>query len=152
MKNKVKLGLCGMLLISLGACRTRSQQWVDGLSPFSKQGDTTETVELLKLKAADTSSLNYSVRIYPSKQWLVEKKDKRSIEMNYEMDSCFYIRNSGKTFRPVMIQPIANGLADCFEYMVSFDLEPSMEGPKPVLFYRDKFITKNLYSFQLNSK
>jgi len=140
------------MLLSLVACKSASQKWMDGLTTFSKLGDTTESVEILKLKPADTSSLNYSVRIYPGKQWLTDKKDEQSVEMNYQMDSCIYIRNGGKTFNAAMIQPIANGLTNCFEYLVSFDLEPGMKGPRPAMVYQDKFISKKQYTFQLNTK
>ncbi|MHB8205938.1 hypothetical protein [Mucilaginibacter sp.] len=141
--------LFGLVILACCSCKTPTQKWLGNLSAFQRAGDDQLTVEALKTRTKDTTGLTYNVRIYPSKQWLDSKTEQGGVQFNYGMDSCFYLNAGGIDYKPAMVQPIANGLTNCFEYLVSFDLTPAMETKEADLIYQDKYINRKRYTLQL---
>jgi hypothetical protein len=62
-----------------------------------------------------------------------------SSEMQYDVDSCFYMDNGKKRIYPIYITPIASGLDKTFEYIVGFEKEELKSG---ALVYFDRHLSK----------
>jgi len=142
----------GLIVLFCFSCRNRTEKWLDSLSSFERAGDEQLTVEALKPAGRDTTAVLYNVRIYPSKTWLDHKNEQATVRFNYAMDSCFYLSAGGLTYKANVVQPVANGLTNCFEYLVSFDLDPAMETGKASLIYQDKYINNQRYTLALINK
>jgi hypothetical protein len=148
----MRLLLIGLLMLVFCSCKTPAQKWLDNLTSFQRVSDGEMTIEALKAKTTDTTTITYNIRIYPSKQWLDNKTEQMSVQFSYGMDSCFYLNTGGLNYKPGMVQPIANGLTDCFEYLVSFDLGSAIKAGQVGLVYQDKYINRKRYTLQLNNQ
>jgi hypothetical protein len=95
------------------------------------------------------SGLTYKVRIYPQKQWQ-DQKPKLTQKMQYDADSCFYLTKGNLRYYATDISPIANGMKNNFEYLVSFAALPKNETDSVMLIYHDKHLTQKDYKLLLN--
>jgi hypothetical protein len=67
--------------------------------------------------------------------------------MWFKMDSCFWITENGENFYPEIIEPVANGLKNSFEYVVHFNRSFDNNAN---LFFKDTFINNKTYRVALN--
>jgi hypothetical protein len=134
------------------SCRSRTEKWLDGMADFKSRTAKSLSLQLLKNKQArrDTTALTYQVRIYPAKDWVENRSASQQTGLFYGMDSCFSLRCRQRSYMPVMVQPLNNGIAGSFEYLVSFDLGPALKWQQLQLVYRDRFIDGKEYVFDLN--
>ncbi|QEC62542.1 hypothetical protein [Mucilaginibacter ginsenosidivorans] len=73
-------------------------------------------------------------------------------ELSYQMDSCFLLRQGKHDFAPALFEPVNNGVAGCFEYLLSFDLVKDMQAGRLQLVYRDRFISGKPYTLNLHAQ
>ncbi|TCC87292.1 hypothetical protein EZ428_21560 [Pedobacter frigiditerrae] len=99
------------------------------------------------LKASvENGALTYKVRIFHHFKGTALEGQKMNEKMAYRMDSSFYkVSEMGKQYADELI-PIANGLNNCFEYMVVFYNSNAGENN---LTYKDKYITGKTYQLSL---
>lgn len=149
---KRKAGILLIAAVMLFSCQSPVERWLDHLAAFKETTSKTLSVQAMKMNAApnDTNSFSYQVRIYPAKAWLEDNAQSQNINFFYHMDSCFSLKAGAKGFPPAIVQPVSNGISGCYEYLLSFNLEPSIKGRKIELVYQDKFIDGRKYSLQLN--
>lgn len=140
-------------LFALSACKTPGQKWLDGLAAYQEVRSRSMTLEIMKMADKnDTVVLNYKVRIYPAKQWLANRPAGAVNDLNYRMDSCFAVRAGSVKQPAVFVQPVANGVKDCFEYLVSFEMGNAMKMKTLQLVYTDKYIDGHTYFLDLNKR
>lgn len=110
-------------------------------------------MQALRVRPAtdDTTELSYKVRIYPSKSWLANNHSTESTgNFYYRMDSAFTMKYGSQTMRPQLVQPVANGLSNCFEYLISMEITPGIKMKHISILYQDKFIDGKQYTMDLN--
>lgn len=141
-----------LLTLWLASCRNRTEQWQDSLADVRELRAGSLAVVLMKVwpAAGDTASLTYKIRIYPAKQWIEDHTSDQKNGLFYHMDSCFSIRAGKASFNATMVQPVNNGIANCFEYLLLFDIDPAMKNARLSLVYKDKFIDGKPYILNLN--
>lgn len=100
-----------------------------------------------KADADDTEQLNFMVRIFPEQDKFAKNKD-LGVDMQLHMDSCFYTLQNGAKNYPLQVIPVANGVKNCFEYLLVFNNPTGGTEKYRTLTYHDKFINKKTY--QLN--
>jgi len=118
---------------------------------FKEIKDHGLTIQIIKTigEPRNDHAINYSARLVPDKGLISEKDAKVKTELWYGMDSCFYLQSGKKRVYPEIIQPIANGVAGSFEYMVSFESTDLKDG-KWNLVYQDKYLNHRKYQMDSN--
>jgi hypothetical protein len=124
---------------------------------FSCKGDqgfreiktTTMTVQLMPLGTEGGSSLSFKVRLQPDHAGVIGN-GQNSRDLWYHMDSCFYLKRTGRRQYALMVQPVNNGSRNIFEYLVQFEAAPADEGKGLQLVYHDKFVDQKDYIFKLS--
>jgi hypothetical protein len=141
------------LLPALLSCKTPTQRWLDGLEKHAESHDKTLSLEAVWIRPQDddTSSVTYKIRLYPSREWLDRAGNTGATELNYRQDSSFLLRQGKHDFAPVLFQPVNNGIAGSFEYLVSFDLVKAMQAGRLQLVYHDRFISGKPYTLNLHA-
>jgi len=136
-------GLIGMAVVCFAfmACHKKQAYYE------SKDRDLVVQVVKMKNDAADTASISYTARIIPDKSVAAVNNEEVKTAMMYKMDSCFYIQIKQKKVYPGIVQAIANGLPNQFEYLVSFDA--GIENNNPVIVYQDKYLNKKKHTLKL---
>ena len=155
MRNNMKRKACILLTVAvmLVCCKSPTQRWFDHLAAFKETGNKKLSIRIMKMKtaSADTNTISYQVRIYPSRSWLESNGQSQNINFFYHMDSCFFLQAGAKNVPPALLQPVSNGISGCYEYLLTFNSEPAVKGHKIELVYQDKFIDGRKYSLQLNN-
>ena len=141
-----------LLLLILASCRTPTEKWLKSMSDYQSVKGKSLTMEIMKIKPAkeDTTSLTYKVRLYPDKEWLENNSGKQKNGLFYGMDSCFILRTPIASYSPDMIQPVNNGIAGCYEYLLSFSIVKAMKYSQLQLVYADRYIDGKPYQIVLN--
>lgn len=103
------------------------------------------TVQLLQVQSSE--QIKYQLRIFPDKD-LMSKAGLQN-KMWYNMDSCFYLHVNNNKIFPSVQEPVANGVAGSFEYMLLFENSGS-SNPELVFTYQDKHLNHQSYKFELN--
>jgi|SRR6185437_7801888 len=146
-KNDGLLITC-LLFAVFGACR-RDKNSVKEIK------DHGLTVQVIKMEGepagGNTNTASYSARLIPDKGLISEKDSKIKTALWYSMDSSFYLQAGKKKIYAEIIQPIANGLVNRYEYMLSFDLT-GLKGDKWSLIYQDKFLNHRKYIIDKNQE
>ncbi|MFD0794729.1 hypothetical protein ACFQZX_13970 [Mucilaginibacter litoreus] len=92
----------------------------------------------------------YRVRLIPSEILRTIHKELGSEHYWYRMDSCFYLDHAGHKQYPVVLQPVANGSKDNYEYLLQFVREMPSDSSDSVRFvFADKAINDIKYEFNL---
>jgi hypothetical protein len=146
-----KYGLI-LLLFAIAACKTSQQNWQNDLVTYKEIKDKTMELEVMRAPGNDTTVLNYKIRIFPAKAWLENMPPNSGFNFSYKMDSCFFIRAGNLKQLPLFTQPVANGVKNCFEYLVSFQADAGIKMRSLQLIYADKYINGQTYSFELNKQ
>lgn len=141
-----------LLTLILASCRTPTEKWLDGMSDFQSVKGKSLTMEIMKIKPAkeDTTALTYKIRLYPNKEWTENNSGRQKNGFFYGMDSCFTLRTATASYNPDMVQPVNNGIAGCYEYLLSFGVVKAMKGRRLQLGYTDKYIDGKSYQITLN--
>lgn len=140
-------------LLAMAACKTPQQKWLDSLTEYKAVKSKSMTLEIMKMADKnDTTVLNYKVRLYPAKEWLETRTADAVNNLNYRMDSCFMIKAGSLKHDPVFVQPVVNGIKNCFEYLVSFEMDSTVKMKTLKLVYKDKYIDGHTYFFDLNKR
>jgi len=98
-------------------------------------------------KPTAEGSFEYNVRIFHAFKGSDAQQLKLNEKMSYRMDSAFFFNNGIEKKYADEIIPVANGIKNCFEYVVIFN-EASKK--QDSLIYKDKYITGETY--QLSAK
>jgi len=108
--------------------------------------DSDMSVEITRLKGGKDGSgtLDYAVRLIPAKKIINDKDKSFTNSLWYSMDSCFYLVKGQQKIYSAIVQPIANGVAGTFEYMLSFN-ESDLEKSNWNLIYEDKYLNHKKY-------
>jgi hypothetical protein len=83
----------------------------------------------------------FSARLIPSNTIMSAMDGNVKTDLAYRMDSCFYFEDERQKYYPDLVQAVASGSKNSFEYLVSF----SESGTRGELFYHDKFLTHKVY-------
>lgn len=95
------------------------------------------------IKESDSMDLRYNVRVI-----LPPKASIKNELMYYHMDSCFILKIVGEPDRfPRLVTPIANGLNNKYEYMVSFGSKPKS---KYQFVFHDKYVNGEQLVLHIN--
>jgi len=136
-----------LVLLTLCACRTATEQWLNGLAGFKELHTSAFRLQAMKVTPTgpDTTSVTYQVRIYPS-----GGGTDQAAGFYYGMDSCFSLQSGKVNIKPSYFQPVNNGIAHCFEYLLSFPVNRSMRSAPAGLVYQDRIIDGKRYILNLN--
>jgi hypothetical protein len=141
-----------MILFALCACHTATERWLNGLAGFKELHTSSFDLQVMKITPAspDTAALTYQIRIYPSGKETDAKTAVRTTGFYYGMDSCFSLQSGKVNVKPSYFQPVNNGIAHCFEYLLSFAVARSMQSGPVELVYQDRIIDGKRYILELN--
>lgn len=149
---KVKAKAMALLLLALTSCQTPTEKWLSGMSDYQSVKSRSLTIEIMKIKPVnkDTTALTYKVRLYPGKEWSENNSGRNKDGLFYGMDSCFTLHTTTASYNPDMIQPVNNGIAGCYEYLLSFGIVKAMKHKQLRLVYDDRYIDGKLHQMTLN--
>jgi hypothetical protein len=140
-----------LFLLFVAACKSPSEKWRDSLSGYGQLKDQNLQLEAMKMDSpSDSTVLNYKVRLYPSKLWLEAHGNGAATHFDYGVDSCFTVSTGMGRYRPVFVQPVANGIKNCYEYLISFKADQTIKMKPLWLVYADKYIADDKYTLDLN--
>ncbi|MDO3628865.1 hypothetical protein [Mucilaginibacter sp. BT774] len=141
-----------LLLLTLASCHTPTEKWLDGMSDYQSVKGKSLTLEIMKIKPVkeDTTAITYKIRLYPGKEWMENYTGHQKTGLFYSMDSCFVLRTATASYSPDMVQPVNNGIAGCYEYLLSFGIVKAMKHRQLQLVYTDKYIDGKPYQIILN--
>jgi hypothetical protein len=151
MKRTGRLLTLLLMLLQL-SCKSATDRWLAGMTEFKEINDKALSLQVMKmhLSSHDTAGFGYQVRIYPSETWLEDRGAGQSVNFFYHMDSCFTVRAGKASVLPAVMQPVSNGIANCYEYLLYFNIEKAIRLKNIELVYKDKFINGKLYTLRLN--
>ncbi len=139
----MKLRICIALLMLLASCKS-------GQSDFQEIRESGLTVQVMGIRENEDTALgDYRVRIFPEKgiEDTIGKETQNN--MLYKMDSCFYLLDKSRPTYPVGLEPIANGMKNSYEYLLLFDKETGIASDSLKLVYKDQYLNKKAYVFNL---
>ena len=112
------------ILISLTSCQNDTEKWLGNLysENYACKGHYCCQVAGLD-QPTDTTTLKFRVRVTET------ALDRNAVKSRfyYQADSLFLLKNNSQYSRPVMIEPVANGLATTHDFLVFFKVEPWMK-------------------------
>jgi hypothetical protein len=124
-----------------------------GLADFKELKDSSLVIQAMKIKdQPDTGMIKYGVRVFPAKELLSVLTEENKQALWYKMDSSFYLESGAGKYYAAMIEPIANGQKNNFEYLVMFEIVPQMKLTDLTLVFKDKYLSHKTHSLQLSSK
>lgn len=139
-RNRQLSLLAGLLSLQLYACKDRD---------FKEISNGDVRIQLTRLKGANQNDgSGFKFRLLPSRSFAAAHQ-LRTENFWYHMDSCFYTEKDGVKTYVAMVQPIANGVKDNFEYLLQFDPEMAAASDSVRLVYYDKYITRQHYTFNI---
>ena len=137
------------MLITVAGCRTASERWLSGMVSYAETHSKTFSVEILRIaQPADTSAITYRVRLRP----LGKERSATAAYFEYHSDSSFTLKLGNKSFSPAIVQAVPDGIKGCYEYLLSFNIEPAMQLKPLALVYRDGNVDPQTYTLNLNQK
>jgi len=141
------------VLLVMASCTNVTERWLNGMANFRELHSPALSLEVMKIKPQpeDTTTLMYTIRLFPAKEWVTGHAAGLNVQLRYGMDSCFSLRSGHAHVNANFIQPVNNGLANCYEYLVSFPVTKAIKAKKVQLVYQDKFIDEKEYRLQLNN-
>lgn len=121
------------VLLFMGCSKNRGGQ----------NGDDQITLQVQQVKEKNAEDLAFRIRVFAHLP--ADFKDRKQLneKMEYGIDSCFFRLNRGKQELPSGVIPVANGIKDCFEYVLLFS--GSVADKNEQLVYRDKYISGKTY-------
>ena len=136
MKTKI------ILILIMISCACKSTNNVMQVS------DQQIALQVVSLDESD-NEVSFKARVVVTSKDLVAKLSSAIAQkMTYQSDSIFYITNGKQKIFPALIQPVANGVANTFEYLIDFDCRLPEKGL--VMVYSDQYLTKKTYQLILN--
>ena len=118
--------LC-LLVLAFVACTSATEKGFNALVNTAQAGDKALQINLAKLPfKADTSSLSYRIRLMPIIALTADVKNSIKEKMMYNIDSCFYLYADGRVIYPQACEAINGGIPNTYEYLVSFDMLPTI--------------------------
>jgi hypothetical protein len=99
-------------------------------------------------EGSDIGTVSYSARLIPDNALMTGKGRAVKTSLWYGMDSCFYLQAGSKKIYASLTQPIANGIAGTFEYLLSFEIH-RQDGDGYNLIYQDKYLNHRKYQLKL---
>ena len=137
--------ITGILSIMImGSCRHKDRSFKEIIG-----NGLTIQVEQLKNVENDSTGITYKARLIPDKQIMEGKTQQEKTALYYRMDSCFYIADGNKKVYASMVQPIANGVAGSYEYLLGFELNSQERKDSIDMIYQDKYINRQTYRLKL---
>jgi hypothetical protein len=139
-----------LALLCTLSCHTPTQKWLDGMTEFGESKSPGVLIRAIKIKpeSGDSTELTYKIRVYPSNA--ENAKSALTEHFYYHADSLFYFRCGKAVVTPRSVQPIANGLTDCFEYLVSVEITSAIKLHKLSLVFHDQMVDDRDHIIQLN--
>jgi hypothetical protein len=133
------------ILIFITACNLTKKP------AFREITDDNYTIQVMPLQKNENGSTGYKVRISPKERVLDEAGKQLQDILWYKTDSCFYMTKDNADIQPELVQPVASGIANCYEYMVLFNDEiPSLSNGAYLEFvFNDRHITREKYIIRL---
>ncbi|SDR88900.1 hypothetical protein SAMN05216490_0136 [Mucilaginibacter mallensis] len=141
MKKTIVLSIC--LLTMLLACH-KNRSAVNQI----KDGDMSLGISRLKNGEGNSGTLDFAIRLISNKQLLADKDKSFRNSLWYSMDSCFYLMKGQRKIYSAIVQPIANGVAGTFEYMLSFN-EEDLKAGNWSLIYDDRYLNHKKYTLSV---
>lgn len=144
MKKKYTLFMICLISSPFFACRQNRE-------PIREIKDEILTVQVKKIdnREQDQHLQAFAVRLSPGKDAASTLNAQAKTALWYGMDSCFYVVDRGKKVYSTIVQPIANGVTDNFEYMLSFEITDLKAGNWNLI-YADKYISHKKYIIDLS--
>ena len=136
MKTRYQLVLLAMATM-LCACKSQNR--------LLQTGDSSLTVQVMRLPADDKATVSYKVRLITSKSLLEGKTTEQKNAMWYKMDSCFYLQQGTGKIYAALVQPVANGVSNTYEYLVEFDNDKEIVDDNVAMVYDDKYLNRRKY-------
>jgi len=137
--------LLAIILVTIITACTTGKNY--GLSQIEGEN---YTVHVMKLQGANNGTSGYKVRVLPTQKILDEQGKQLQEALWYQIDSCFYITKDDAIIKPDLVQPIANGVVNCYEYMLVFNDVPALVGNGEMTFvFNDRHITREKYLIRL---
>jgi len=96
-----------------------------------------------KEEPSNGSEQEYKIRIFPQVKQNENIDPKLKEQMLYRADSCFYRKKGNDKIFPSTVIPIANGIKNCFEYVVVFSERINKEEINCIHFESKYLNTKN---------
>lgn len=109
--------LYASLLLSLAACSGKQVADADG--PLRKT-ETTDRYRMQVQALPEKGELSFKARLTLARQIFEEDKELAQ-NLQYGLDSAFYLISKGDTVWPGHVLPVANGQALNPEFLISFD-------------------------------
>jgi len=139
-KSRLVVLLADLLSMQLSACKDRDFKEINN-------GDV--HIQVTRLKGAiQNEGSGFKFRLLPSRNFTATHRLSTE-NLWYHMDSCFYTEKDGVKTYVAMVQPIANGVKDNFEYLLQFDPAVTATRDSVRLVYYDKYITRQHYTFNI---
>jgi hypothetical protein len=142
-----------ILMTAFCSCKSATQRWMDSMVEFKEINGKALSLQVMKMAAdgSDTTSFAYKIRIYPAKTAIENYANAgQPLDFYYRMDSCFYLRQGAVNISPVIVEPVNNGIANCYEYLLYFNINKTIKLKHLDLVYADKFIDGKQYALGLN--
>jgi hypothetical protein len=141
-----------MLCAVLVSCHSATEKWLSNLADYRELHAKSMVLKIMKVTSgtSDTTTLNYKVRVFPARQWLETRTPEQKTGLFYDMDSCFAIQTMKASVTASFVQPVNSGVANCFEYLVSFPVDHSIRQKELSLVYRDKYIDQKQHKIDLS--
>ena len=141
--------LIAFLLLMACSCRPAGD-WGDGLAGYKETHSRDLSVEILRMAGGDTAAVNYRIRLRPSAKnnAFVGQQE----HLNYGMDSCFYLVSGAGKVSPSFVQAVPDGIKECYEYLVSFNISEAQKLKPLSLVYDDRLTGLKRFSLSLNKQ
>lgn len=123
-----------------GGCRRKGD--------FIEMKDKDLSIQVMKMNRGEDSDMHeYRIRIVP---YSIPSSHTLQGDMWYKADSTIYLFDGTNKVYPVIMEPIANGIKNSYEYLLTFSKTTSADEVKLNLVYADRYINNRTYILDLN--
>ena len=106
----------------------------------AKDHDLTVEVVQIKNDPGDETQTSYRARLIPEQKLMEDKTWDERNALSYRMDSCFYIDGAKGRKYAALVQAVANGQKDSYEYLLEFEKDKEGNTGPENMVYRDKYL------------
>lgn len=120
-----------------------------GVSEIAGENYTIQVMPLPMHGDDDGRTSGYKVRILPTQKISDEYGKQLQEKLWYQTDSCFYITERSTPIKPALVQPVATGVVNCYEFMLVFEGLSASANDERTLVFNDPNITREKYAIKL---
>lgn len=143
--HKIKIVFTVLMMLAMAACTSRDKD-------LREKRDNLIAIQVSRMENGQSGDAPpvFKVRLLPTKALKAIQPAAGNDHYWYKMDSAFYLKMGSQKVYPALVQAVAGGGQDTYEYILQFENSSSDKGKDSVDFiFEDKQLAQKAYALKL---